>query len=123
VTKIKPVLIDGGLPNPLFVTGSSSFHLRAATRESLASRASRHTLHPFSLAEVGAADSVRPPLIHARALRQAVVGSYPDVWFSEDPRGDLGAFRTLLGLLAGQTATWSTQPNGPTSATFPAAPS
>ena len=121
-------LIDGGLPNPLFVTGSSSFHLRALTRESLAGRAARYVLHPFSLAEIGAVETDQPPLLRVRtlrqaALRQAVDGSYPEVWFSADARRVLSqlveafvvrdasdlfriqhleAFRRLLSLLAGQ---------------------
>ncbi len=121
-------LIDGGLSNPLFVTGSSSFHLQAGTRESLAGRASRHLLHPFSLAELGAIEREQPALLRTRrlrqiALKQAVTGSYPEVWLSADARRllaqlveafvirdasdlfriqHLDAFRTLLGLLAGQ---------------------
>jgi uncharacterized protein len=121
-------LLDGGLPNPLFVTSSSSFHLQAWTREDLAGRATRHVLHPISLAEFAADEAEQPPLLAGRArrrtaLRQAVHGSYPEVWFSADPHRvlaqlveafvvrdasdlfkihHLGAFRTLLGLLAGQ---------------------
>ncbi len=121
-------LVDGGLPNPLFVTGSSAFHLRARTRESLAGRAARVELHPLSLAELthGAADL--PPLLwrqRARelALRQMAVGSYPAPWQSSTPDTalfelleahvirdasdlyqvrDISAFRTLLGLVARQ---------------------
>ena len=39
-------LIDSGVPGPLYVTGSSSFHLLARTRESLAGRAVRAEMHP-----------------------------------------------------------------------------
>ena len=38
---------------PLLATGSSSYHLMAGTRESLAGRARRIHLLPFSLSEVG----------------------------------------------------------------------
>ena len=132
-------LVDGGLPNPLFVTGSSAFHLRSRTRESLAGRATRHTMHPFSLAEITADDVDQPPLLRQHRLRRtamrgAVTGCYPEVWFHEDPRRVLSqlveafvvrdasdlfkvrhidAFRTLLVLLAGQvgslvnTAEWA----------------
>ena len=37
---------------PIIVTGSSSYHLRSKTRESLAGRAVRHYLLPFGLAEL-----------------------------------------------------------------------
>ena len=121
-------LVDGGLPNPLFVTGSSAFHLRARTRESLAGRAVRVELHPLSLAELAQGGGEMPPLLQrqrARELadRQLARGSYPVPWQSEAPDTalfelleafvirdasdlyqirEVGAFRTLLGLLARQ---------------------
>ena len=122
-------LIDGGLSNPLYVTGSSAFHLEATTRESLAGRASRVRLDPLSLVEVSQdLPSSMPPLLRTarvreRALRQAVIGSYPAVWLSDDPDRmlyylleafvirdasdlfhveHLDAFRRLIGLSAGQ---------------------
>jgi len=121
-------LVDGGLPNPVFVTGSSSYHLHARTRESLAGRATRVTLHPFSLDEVCADLAQRPPLLRAdqaraRAFRQAVWGGYPAAWLSTSPDSvlaelrdafvlrdasdlfrvqHLDAFRRLLRLIAGQ---------------------
>jgi uncharacterized protein len=122
-------LIDRRLPNPLFVTGSSSFHLLARTRESLAGRAVRVRLPPLSLHELTLADTDDPPLIRRRrarevARRMAVLGGYPEVWSSETPAvvlarlvdafvmrdasdlfriRNLGAFRKLLSLLAGQS--------------------
>lgn len=122
-------LVDRGLPNPLFVTGSSSFHLLAKTRESLAGRAVRVVLHPFSLAEVEPAGEHLPAVVRRARLRElafrhAVVGGYPDAWLARDPQPvlerlveavvmrdasdlfrvqHLGAFRTLLRLIAGQT--------------------
>lgn len=121
-------LTDLALPNPIFVTGSSSYHLRARTRESLAGRAVRAQLHPFSFAELAGDLSAEPPLLRAshlreRCLRQAVVGGYPEAWLSEHPADvllrlreafilrdasdlqrvrNLDAFRRLLRLAATQ---------------------
>ena len=121
-------LVDGGLRNPLYVTGSSAFHLRARTRESLAGRALRARLDPFSLVELSLLlPDLSPLLRRARLrellLRQAVVGSYPAPWLSDDPAlilyrlldafvvrdasdlfriEHLDAFRRLLALAAGQ---------------------
>lgn len=121
-------LIDLGSPNPLFVTGSSSYHLRSKTRESLAGRAVRALIHPLSLTEVTQAHASLAPLtrrLRAREdlLRQATVGGYPEVWLAERPEAvlielreafllrdasdlfrvqDLDAFRRLLRLIAGQ---------------------
>lgn len=121
-------LVDSGLPNPLFVTGSSSFHLEARTRESLAGRAIRLALHPFSLREITRPFDQLPPLLRAArvretAFRHMVVGGYPRAWLGDDPAlvltllvesfvvrdasdrfriEHLDAFRTLLGLVARQ---------------------
>ncbi|MCP4606659.1 MAG: ATP-binding protein [Proteobacteria bacterium] len=122
-------LVDGGLHAPLFITGSSSFHLRAKTRESLAGRAIGMKMHPFSLEELCWDLDDLPELIEIddtrkRAKRQFVFGGYPEAWLSNSPREVLGrlvntfvlrdasdifkiqnvnAFRKLLHLLAGQT--------------------
>ena len=45
-------LVDAKLGIPILVTGSSSFHLMSKTRESLAGRADRLRLLPFSLKEL-----------------------------------------------------------------------
>ncbi len=121
-------LVDAHLPNPLFITGSSSYHLQSRTRESLAGRALRATLHPFSLDEITATYAAMPPILRqARAredaLRQATWGAYPEVWLSKQPAEvlirlreafllrdasdlfrvqNLDAFRRLLHLLARQ---------------------
>lgn len=121
-------LVDSGVPGPLYVTGSSAFHLLARTRESLAGRAVRSQMHPLSLAELAATLPALPPALarirtRELALRQAVVGGYPAVWLSESPEllldellnafvlrdasdlfriDDLTAFRRLIRLLAGQ---------------------
>ncbi len=121
-------LVDGGLTGPLYVSGSSSFHLASRTRESLAGRASRAFMHPLSHAEVCADLDGVPPMLRAnearaRFLRLAVTGGYPAAWTSDAPSGvlaelvhalvlrdasdlfrvqNLDAFRRLLLLLAGQ---------------------
>lgn len=121
-------LVDRKVAAPVLVTGSSSYHLGARTRESLAGRASRVRILPFSLAEVcqdleGLAPIVRLHRRQERYDRHVVVGGYPAVWLSAQPEemltelveavilrdaSDLfkiqrpDAFRLLLRLLAGQ---------------------
>lgn len=113
---------------PVLATGSSSFHLMSRTRESLAGRARRMRLLPFSLAEVCQDLGNRPPAVRdlergKRFRRMLVVGSYPEVWLADEPERVLGelvegvvmrdasdlfridqpeAFRRLLKLMAGQ---------------------
>lgn len=122
-------LVDRRIGVPILVTGSSSYHLGARTRESLAGRATRSRLLPFSLAEVCQELEAHPPLVRdrrreERLARHWIYGGYPAVWFSEDPEvllTDLvesiivrdasdffriarpDAFRQLLRLVAGQT--------------------
>ena len=122
-------LIDRKVGVPVLVTGSSSYHLGARTRESLAGRASRTRLLPLSFPEVcqELADKpaiVRDRLEEERFARHLVFGGYPGVWLSGNPEvlltdlleamvlrdaSDLfriarpDAFRQLLRLLAGQT--------------------
>ncbi len=108
------------------VTGSSSFHLAARTRESLAGRALRFQLWPLSLKEL-APDA--PTNLGHHARREKVldrllrVGGYPDAWSAERPQSVLAAlvdalvirdasdrfriarpdaFRRLMQLVAGQ---------------------
>lgn len=121
-------LIDGGIQNPLFVTGSSTFHLQARTKESLAGRVDRILLNPFSLKEVSSGLDGLPPIVRAQkirdtALRQTLAGGYPEAWLSNNPERvlahliesfvirdasdlfriqHLDAFRRLLLLIAGQ---------------------
>ena len=121
-------LIDRRVGVPVLVTGSSSYHLGARTRESLAGRATRTRLLPFSLAEVCQDLADRPEILRDRMqeerfARHLVFGGYPAVWLSETPEvllndlleavvlrdaSDLfriarpDAFRQLLRLLAGQ---------------------
>jgi len=125
-------LVDANLNIPILVTGSSSFHLMSKTRESLAGRADRLRLLPFSLKELMRQESPVNPLA-ARSLserifcRQMIHGSYPAVYLvpTDQDRvrllsdltealilrdaSDLfrikrvDVFRKLLTLLAGQT--------------------
>lgn len=121
-------LVDRQASAPILVTGSSSYHLGARTRESLAGRATRTRLLPFSLAEVcgdlaGKAELIRERLVKDRLSRHLVYGGYPEVWLSESPEllltdlveaiilrdasdlhaiGRPEAFRRLLRLAAGQ---------------------
>lgn len=121
-------LIDLRIKNPIYVTGSSSFHLLAKTRESLAGRAVRAILFPLCLSElknqyVGAPPKIQ--LFEAKqiAMRHLIYGGYPEVWLGKNPQGallnlvqafvmrdasdlfkvsNIDAFRRLLTLLAGQ---------------------
>jgi len=122
-------LIDGRRNLDVLVTGSSSYHLQDSTRESLAGRAERRVLLPFSLAEVAAEVPAASPAaarIARRDLlrRMMVLGGYPAVWTGSEPRRELAdlveafvirdasdrfrirrpeAFRRLLQIAAGQT--------------------
>ncbi len=90
-----PLLIKGLVDlepgRRIAVTGSSSFTLKTRTRESLAGRARRTLLLPFSLEEVAATVSPRlVPAIRERRLlelweRMVLVGGYPDAWLADDP--------------------------------------
>lgn len=119
-------LVDRRAPWPTVATGSSSYHLRARTRESLAGRAERVRLLPFRVAEL-VADVPRGDLHDAererRLQRHLRIGGYPGVWTSARPEEELAAlveafvirdasdlyrierpdaFRTLLQLAARQ---------------------
>jgi uncharacterized protein len=83
-------LVDRKIGVPILVTGSSSFHLGARTRESLAGRATRTRLLPLSLGEVcadlaGKPDLVRSRLTGQRLARHLAIGGYPEVWLSKTP--------------------------------------
>lgn len=124
-------LVDARLDIPLWVTGSSAFDLKSRTRESLAGRATRRRLLPFSLPELLAGANPANPLARGRLCadiiqQQTIFGSYPDVWLAPEASekqlllsdlvdalilrdaSDLfrikrvDAFRRLLALLAGQ---------------------
>jgi len=83
-------LVDRKIGVPILVTGSSSFHLGARIRESLAGRATRIRLLPFSLAEVCADLPPQPSVPHERAIitrfeRHIRFGGYPEVWLADKP--------------------------------------
>lgn len=87
-------LVDHRPDFPIVVTGSASFHLRSRHRESLAGRATRHVLLPFSLAEVAPAIDQAPAMLWLERLealdRMLRVGGYPEAWLSEAPEVILG---------------------------------
>jgi predicted AAA+ superfamily ATPase len=124
-------LVDARLNVPVWVTGSSSFDLLSKTRESLAGRATRRRLLPFSMAELVHHANAPNPLVKRRICEQVVshqliFGSYPAIYLCADieekirllndlvdalilrDASDLfkikrvDAFRRLLPLLAGQ---------------------
>lgn len=121
-------LVDRRVGVPILATGSSSYHLGARTRESLAGRATRTRLLPLSFAEVCQDLEEKPALVAERLRserfgRHLAFGGYPAVWLSETPDvlltdlveavvlrdasdlfriGRPDAFRKLLGLLATQ---------------------
>jgi len=121
-------IVDRGVGASVLVTGSSSFHLGAKVRESLAGRATRERLLPLSLAEVshdlkGLSGLARSRAFEERLERHLMYGGYPDVWLGDSPEalltdlveaiilrdasdlfriGRPDAFRRLLRLAAGQ---------------------
>ncbi|HOP46412.1 MAG TPA: ATP-binding protein [Desulfobacteraceae bacterium] len=124
-------LVDAKLNLYIWVTGSSSFDLRSKTRESLAGRAARKRLLPFSLMELKHHADAPNPIAEKHTLdriisHQLIFGSYPSIYLSEEyeekitrlndlvealilrDASDLfkikrvDAFRKLLTLLAGQ---------------------
>jgi predicted AAA+ superfamily ATPase len=87
-------LSDFKLNVPLIVTGSSSYHLKAKTRESLAGRATRLHVSPFSFSELlppkkTMADPVWISMARDVIDQQLRFGSYPDVWLSNNKEDTL----------------------------------
>ena len=86
-------LVDRRTGLRIYATGSSSFDLEAATRESLAGRAQRHLLLPLSLAEAGATLPAQPLAreeARSRLVEQMLIfGGYPTVLTADDPRREL----------------------------------
>lgn len=83
-------LVDAHTGRRVMVTGSSSFHLLARTRESLAGRATRHRVWPLSLREVAPPAPHRPAAARRRDARaaqerQLIHGGYPEAWTAHDP--------------------------------------
>ncbi len=113
---------------PIFVTGSSSYHLQSQTRESLAGRAVRHYLLPFSMTELR--PEGLPPLLAEQKTSEilqemATWGGYPEVVLSQNKQAVLAqlieafvlrdasdlyrikrpdAFRKILSLASSQVA-------------------
>ena len=80
-------LVDAKPGIPVLVTGSSSFHLMSKTRESLAGRADRLRLLPFSLKELLLHEKPANPIAsknHSKNIfaRQMIYGSYPAVYLA-----------------------------------------
>ncbi len=95
-------LADHRTGKEIYATGSSSFDLEAKTRESLAGRALRQLLLPFSVPEVAAASfessgapgSQKGPELRRVELtetieRLLVFGGYPPVHLAAEPREEL----------------------------------
>ncbi len=87
-------LVDAKVGLNIFVTGSSSYHLMDRVRESLAGRAERRTLLPFSIDELSSNQGTSIPAVSRSRkreieMRMAVIGGYPDVWFTDDPAHEL----------------------------------
>lgn len=96
-------LVDRKVGVPILVTGSSSLHLGAKVRESLAGRATRSRLLPFSLDEVSWDLGEKAPLARQqeserRLARHVAVGGYPAAWLSADPAGVLADLAEALVL-------------------------
>lgn len=87
-------LADMHLDVHIFATGSSSYHLQDKIRESMAGRAERLLLFPFSLKELVTDYSNGPSAVYEERIaeqlnRMLVFGSYPEVCFSERPDYEL----------------------------------
>lgn len=86
-------IIDRHYPAPVFATGSSSFELEDRVRESLAGRAVRHLLLPFSLAEASAGLPGPQAVVDARTRehldRIQIFGGYPTVHTAAHPDREL----------------------------------
>ena len=84
-------LVDLDKTRRIVATGSSSFAFSARTRESLAGRARRTQLLPFSLQEVaalipaGLAPAIRELRLRELWEKLVVTGGYPEPWFDPDP--------------------------------------
>src|SRR4030042_2583222 len=81
-------LVDSRLGLPIWVTGSASFHLKSRTRESLAGRATRIQLLPFSHSEIRSWEKKqKAPAAFTQQGRkifrhQLIFGSYPAVYLA-----------------------------------------
>jgi hypothetical protein len=84
-------LVDLDRSRRIVATGSSSFAFGARTRESLAGRARRTELLPFSLEEVaalvppGLAPAIRDLRLRELWEKLVTTGGYPEPWFEPEP--------------------------------------
>lgn len=121
-------LVDLKPGRKVLVTGSSSYHLKSKTRESLAGRAIRHVLLPFELRELVPSNKSETVLrMKAQEIwnELSLYGGYPEAWLSRNRQDVLGrltdayvlrdasdlyqiknpsAFRKLMELAASQTS-------------------
>jgi predicted AAA+ superfamily ATPase len=77
----------------IIATGSSSFHLHAKTRESLAGRAARHMLLPLSVAELLPKDVAETiQTMEGQSIWEKLMlwGGYPEAVLSKEPQDVLG---------------------------------
>jgi predicted AAA+ superfamily ATPase len=85
-------LVDLHSRRQIYATGSSSFDLEDAIRESLAGRARRHLLLPFSIGEIAATleSAQLPQLALDEAVERLLIyGGYPTVHLSPQPVAEL----------------------------------
>lgn len=87
-------LVDIKIDKPILVTGSSSYHLHSRIRESLAGRATRTQVTPFTLEELTPAYGHPSESSWRKVAREVIgkqlcFGSYPEVWLSDDKEGIL----------------------------------
>lgn len=97
-------LVDAKLGVPILVTGSSSYHLASRTRESLAGRATRRRLLPFSLTETLSDAAPANPAAEKRLGRQMlteqlVFGCYPAVFLTPRPKEKVALLNDLVEAL------------------------
>jgi predicted AAA+ superfamily ATPase len=97
-------IVDTKLHFSLFVTGSSSFDLRSKTRESLAGRAHRAILYPFTLTEIikskGTLNKVAAKhIVEETVTEQIIHGSYPAVHLARGNERKRGLLNDLVEAL------------------------
>jgi predicted AAA+ superfamily ATPase len=97
-------IVDAKPRFALFVTGSSSFNLMSKTRESLAGRAHRAVLYPFSLAELVRNEkhlnkAAAAHFVDKTVEEQIIYGSYPAVYLARSKARKTGLLNDLVEAL------------------------